>query len=111
LAVRRFQTFLFVDQYNPASMTTVHSPSLRPQAQRNMVAQHGHSLDDDEDHVIAEIAEEAGISFEEVAKMLASQVASLKIGATIDVYVELLAFKRVRAALRDRAGKQQVASG
>ena len=75
-----------------------------------MVAMHGHASDDYEDHVIADIAEEAGISFEEVAQMFASQVASLKIGATIDLYVELLAFKWVRAALRNRTGQKQVVS-
>jgi hypothetical protein len=91
-------------------MTTVHSPALRPQGERNIVAVHGNSSDDYEDQVIAEIAREAGVSFGEVAEMFASQLASLKIGATIDLYVDLLAAKKVRAALRNHAGKEQVVS-
>jgi hypothetical protein len=62
-------------------MTSVHSLSVRPQSQQDTFAVHGNSSDNHEDHVMAVIAEAADISFEAVAEIFASQLASLRIGA------------------------------
>lgn len=85
-------------------MTTVHPQTLPPQGQRHGVAVHRKLTDEYEDHVIAEIAEEAGRPVDEVAELFSSQLASLGAGAKIDLYLDVIAAKRVRAALRNRAG-------
>ena len=69
------------------------------QAPRNLVAARAKSVDHDQ--VIAEIAREAGLPVSDVAGKFALELASLKDGAKIDLYLELLAAKRVRSALRN----------
>ncbi len=43
--------------------------------------------------------------------MFSSQLASLGTGATIDLYLDVIAAKRVRAALRDRADENKLPAG
>ena len=92
-------------------MTSVHSQTSRPQSQRDRVAVRGTFTDGYEDYVIAEIASEAGRPLEEVAEMFSSQLASLGTGATIDLYLDVIAAKRVRAALRNRAAETRLPAG
>jgi len=92
-------------------MTSVHSQTLRPQGQRHRVAAHGRFTDEYEDQVIDEIAKESGSPIEEVAEMLSSRLASFGTGATIDLYLEVIAAKRVRAALRDRDDENKMPAG
>lgn len=79
-------------------MTSLQPEVLPYTARANVTAVHAE--DSEADRAIAEIAGETGLPLADVAARYEEELASLKAGATINLYLGLLAAKRVREALR-----------